>query len=437
MSETTPSLIGERYLIGGELGRGGMAVVHRAWDCVLNRDVAVKMLSGLTMDSTARDRFQHEGELLARLSHPGLIILFDAGTHDDRPYLVMELITGGTLTDSIRAHRPTLDEVAAIGAALADTLAYVHECGIVHRDVKPSNVLIGTDRRVWLADFGIAKLLDSAVRHTATGLTVGTAAYLSPEQIRGHPAGSASDIYALGLVLLETVSGHPAFPGTPDVAALARLTEAPAIGNALPEPLRSLLGAMTADQADRRPTAAEVATRLRAMGPSLSLTEPTEARASGSVGIWPGGEDAVVTAEGLTATGETTRPASAGEPARNHRWTIAGGITLAAASGLVLVLTAPLSGPDQPGSAARPAPTGPTSTESAPSALSTNGPGPAVTGVPTGDRRTTSTTNPTQLTAAPTTVPATSSPDATTKANGKGKAKGKAQAPGQLKKGDG
>ncbi len=181
-SDTAPFLVGERYLIGEAVGHGGTAVVHRAWDSVLNRDVAVKMLARLAMDGSARARFEDEGQTLARLNHPGLTTLFDAGTEQGRPYLVMEFVEGQTLGEYCRRHWPSTDEVMTIGAALAETLAYVHSCGIVHRDVKPSNVLLGPEQRVRLADFGIARLLESVVRHTETGLTVGTVAYLAPNR---------------------------------------------------------------------------------------------------------------------------------------------------------------------------------------------------------------------------------------------------------------
>ncbi len=258
-----PALLGDRYLLGRELGHGGMAVVYQAWDSRLDRDVAVKVMREVVRDPAHRERFQVEGQTLAGLSHPGLIMLLDAGTEGDRPFLVMELVTGETLADLTRRRWLGVPEVAAIGRALAEALSYVHGQGIVHRDVKPSNVLVGPDERIRLADFGIARLLDSPVRHTATGLMLGTAAYLSPEQVRGESASAASDVYALGLVLIESLTGRPVFSGPPHVAALARLIEAPVIDEGLPATLRDVLTAMTADRPADRPTATEVAVRLK------------------------------------------------------------------------------------------------------------------------------------------------------------------------------
>jgi serine/threonine protein kinase len=263
-SDTAPSLLGDRYLLCEQIGRGGTAVVHRAWDRMLDRDVAVKMLDGQAMGGSARARFEDEGQTLARLSHPGLITLFDTGLDQGRPYLVMELVRGQTLTARCRQDALAADEVTRIGTALAETLAYVHASGIVHRDVKPSNVLLGDDGRVRLADFGIARLLGSTVRHTDTGVTLGTATYLAPEQVRGEAVSSACDVYALGLVLLEALTGRPAYSGSLHEVALARLTSPPLIARDLPAHLRSLLRAVTATDPRARPTAEQVATALRA-----------------------------------------------------------------------------------------------------------------------------------------------------------------------------
>jgi serine/threonine protein kinase len=159
----------------------------------------------------------------------------------------MELVQGQTLAERCRQYWLPVHEVVSIGVALAETLAYVHARGIVHRDVKPSNVLLGDDQRVRLADFGIARLLESTVRHTDTGVTIGTAAFLAPEQVRGEAITSACDIYALGLVLLEALTGRTAYSGSVHEVALARLTRPPLIGHdlpALPRPRTRLLSAI-------------------------------------------------------------------------------------------------------------------------------------------------------------------------------------------------
>jgi serine/threonine protein kinase len=264
-------LLGGRYHLGEEIGRGGMGVVHRAWDAELSRHVAVKILRDRADDPGARARFRVEGETLARLSHPHLISVFDAATDGAEPYLVMELVDGESLAELGRGRWLEADVVAGIGADVAEALEHVHAHRIVHRDVKPGNVLIGPDGNAKLADFGVARLLDGFTRHTATGVTIGTARYLSPEQVRGEALTGASDIYALGLVLIEALSGEPAFAGTWDVVALARLTTSPRIDEFWPEPLRGLLIAMTAIDPLQRPTAAEVAAVLRGVQTGTDL----------------------------------------------------------------------------------------------------------------------------------------------------------------------
>ena len=188
--------------------------------------------------------------------------VYDAGTDDaGRPWVVMELVLGETLADALR--RGPLEPVrtAEVGRVLAEALAHVHAEGLVHRDVKPANVLLGRDGRVRLTDFGIARLVDAA-RVTATGLTVGTAGYLSPEQVTGSHVGPPSDVYSLGLVLLECLTGAREYPGTAVEVALARLSRQPRVPADLPAGWPGLLEAMTAREPAGRPTAGEVATEL-------------------------------------------------------------------------------------------------------------------------------------------------------------------------------
>jgi serine/threonine protein kinase len=254
-----------------------MADVYRAHDLVLGRAVAVKLLRNTAVGDRERARFTDEARTLARLNHPGLVTILDAAVTDDVPYQVMELVEGPSLADCCRAGALEPARVAAIGAQLADALAHAHEAGIVHRDLKPGNVLLGADNRALLTDFGIARLLSAAARHTITGATIGTPAYLAPEQVRGRDVTPATDVYALGLVLLEALTGKRAYRGAPVEAALARLTASPAIPDAVPAEWHGLLRAMTASEPAERPSAAAVASTLRGLASGVDPAAATAA----------------------------------------------------------------------------------------------------------------------------------------------------------------
>ncbi|MDO9378489.1 MAG: protein kinase [Nocardioidaceae bacterium] len=259
-------LVDGRYRLAERLGRGGMADVHRAHDEVLGRDVAVKLVRGAPDEdvSEASRRQVEEARIAARVAHPGLVTIFDSGTHDGDPYLVMQLLEGVTL-DRLLVDGPLPgDAVRRLAAGLAPALAVVHAAGIVHRDLKPANVMVdgGRDHPVpTLTDFGISRLLD-AVGHTLPGTVVGTARYLSPEQVRGGEAQPASDVYALGLVLLECLTGQHPFPGTQEETLVARVHRGPIVPTSLGPRWTRLVSATTQDDPDRRPTAAEVAHEL-------------------------------------------------------------------------------------------------------------------------------------------------------------------------------
>jgi serine/threonine protein kinase len=271
-----------RYALDAVLGRGGMADVYRATDSVLEREVAVKVLRSHTTDDADRARFREEAQMLAALDHPNLVTVLDAGVSDDVAYLVMDLIDGKSLAPFCRGRGIAGHRVARIGADLAGVLGYVHARGIVHRDVKPGNVLLGTAGRVKLADFGIARLIGDTVRHTRTGQAIGTAAYLAPEQVRGEPVTAASDVYSLGLVLLEALTGRRAYTGGPMEAALARLDHAPLIPSSLPTGWPALLTQMTAFAPDARPTMAEIEPVLRAL--EVASTPSSGRRVTDQVG---------------------------------------------------------------------------------------------------------------------------------------------------------
>lgn len=271
-------MLAGRYELGARLGQGGMADVYRGVDHVLGRQVAVKVLRETTDDESDRARFVIEARTLARLSHPGLVTVLDAGIglraddagpdtapmSVDQPFLVMELVDGPTLAQVLADGGLEPAELQSIGTRLAEALAYVHAQGVVHRDVKPANVLLDCERSVKLTDFGIVRLLGDNARHTGTNQMIGTAAYLAPEQVTGQPVTPATDVYSLGLLLLEASTGERVYPGTALESALARLHQPPRIPDELPAAWRELLGRMTAIDPGARPSAAEVAVQLSA-----------------------------------------------------------------------------------------------------------------------------------------------------------------------------
>ncbi len=251
-----------RYRLVRPIARGGMGDVFEAEDARLQRAVAVKIFrSGPAAD---RARFDKEVTVLAALDHPGLVRVFDAGEHDGDAFVVLELVDGPTLASRVSAAAVPPHEVAQLGRAMADALAYVHAQGVVHRDVTPSNILCGPDGRPRLADFGIAQLVDST-RLTASATTIGTAAYMAPEQVQGHETTAAADVYSLGLVLLELLTGRKAFEGSPHEVAVARLVRPPDTTTDVPGPWRGLLAEMTDRAAPNRPSASEVCRRIDAV----------------------------------------------------------------------------------------------------------------------------------------------------------------------------
>ncbi|HEU4666780.1 MAG TPA: protein kinase [Arthrobacter sp.] len=268
------TVLGERYRVGQVIGDGGMGSVYRGTDVVLGREVALKVFRADVTDPDELRRQQAEARMLAGLNHPGLVTLFDTGTllsgGREVPFLVMELVSGTDLRNHLASGPLPGAEVARLGAELAGALQYIHHRGVVHRDIKPANILLtrytaDSPLRPKLADFGIARMLDGA-RVTATNMVPGTAAYLSPEQASGGQVGPPADIYSLGLVLLEALTGRVAFPGPPLEAAVARLSQDPEIPDALGPRWPPLLAAMTARNPQDRPEASAVAAELGAAG---------------------------------------------------------------------------------------------------------------------------------------------------------------------------
>lgn len=295
----TGVLLAGRYRLTARIGRGGTADVFEARDELLHRAVAVKLFRVDSPAGADRRRVQAEARTLASLRHPGLVAVYDAGTlggeDDGTPFLVMELVRGPALLKRL-ADGPLSDVQAALaGAEVAGTLGYVHSLGIVHRDVKPANILLDEPTAARstfaakLTDFGIARLLDST-RMTMEGMTIGTANYLSPEQAEAGPVGAASDLYSLGLVLIECLTGQVAFPGVGVEAALARLHRQPQVPREFGPAWAGRLTALTARDPNSRPTALQAASRLRVLA-----GQPADAGLAGVPGIDRGDLEAAST----------------------------------------------------------------------------------------------------------------------------------------------
>ncbi|WP_019631607.1 serine/threonine-protein kinase [Actinomadura atramentaria] len=264
----TPGLVlNDRYRLLDRLATGGMGEVWRARDDALARDVAVKLpRPAFALDPAAGARFAAEARFAAALRHGAIAQVFDTGEHDGRPYLVMELLAGEPLA-AVLARRGGLPVAAALDvlAQAADALAAAHAAGIVHRDVKPANLMVGPDGTVKITDFGIARG-PAGMSDTQSGVVMGTALYLSPEQASGGRATPASDLYALGVVAYECLTGMPPFDGDTPVAIAYRHVqeEPPELPPHVPAPVRALVAELLAKDPAARPAgAALVARRLR------------------------------------------------------------------------------------------------------------------------------------------------------------------------------
>ncbi len=279
LDQETAGLFAGPYRLGRLLGRGGMADVYASVDARTGDPVAVKVFRDT--DLGGADRRSAEVGMLTGLRHPNLVELIDAGTDHGCEFLVMALVEGPTLGQACRHRRLPLSRSAQIAAAVGDALAYVHAGDVVHRDVKPDNVLLGPGPRVRLADFGIARTM-SATRATQSGLVLGTAAYLAPEQVTGGEVGPPADVYALGLVLLECLSGHREYPGAALESAMARLHRRPQLPAELPAGWAALLAAMTATDPAARPSAGSAAGALHQLAAAPHATVAALAQVMGA-----------------------------------------------------------------------------------------------------------------------------------------------------------
>lgn len=352
----TAVVLDGRYRLGEVIGRGGMSSVYTARDENLGRDVALKLFAPQAAEADELKRQEAEIKLLATLNHPSLVTLFDAGVdtrvpEQPRPFLTMELVEGQDLRSRLRHSRVPLDELAVIGAGIADALAYVHGLGIIHRDIKPANILLiqqrpGEPVRPKLTDFGIARILDGT-RLTATGTMVGTAAYLSPEQAMGSPLSPATDIYSLGLVLLECVKGTVEYPGSAVESAVARLHRAPEVPGDLPEEWQQLLTSMTAIEPLDRPSAADLEVALRRALVSPEYVPGTVAEEVTRVLPAPPTRRPSVLPEGRDAAAEETATPSA-SPRRGRRAWLASAVAAAALIAGAFAVTVAVTAPKTP-----------------------------------------------------------------------------------------
>jgi serine/threonine protein kinase len=264
---TIPEKIG-RYIIKDELGRGGMATVYQAYDPSFDREVAIKILpSEMLHDPQFRSRFALELKTVAGLEHPSIVPVYDVGEEDGQPYYVMRYMTGGPLSRLINKGKFSLQDTARIIEKLAQGLAYAHKKGVIHRDLKPDNILFDEHGDPFISDFGVAKLTESSVSLTGSGI-IGTPAYMSPEQAKGVEVDSRSDIYSLGVIVYQMLSGQQPFKSiTPMGVVVKHITEAiPEILNTNPDlPLEVdtiIKTALAKEREARYPTAVALAKAL-------------------------------------------------------------------------------------------------------------------------------------------------------------------------------
>ena len=220
-----PEKIG-RYEVKSELGRGGMATVYRAVDPNSGREVAIKVLPREMMhDPQFRERFEREIKMIASLEHPAIVPVYDVGDIDGQPYFVMRFMTGGSLSDLIEKGSIPIEDTAKIIEKIAQGLAYAHRKGVIHRDLKPDNILFNDDGEPFISDFGVAKISESTSNLTGSGV-IGTPAYMSPEQAQGNEVDLRSDVYGLGVIVYQMLSGHqPYSADTPMGVVVKHITE--------------------------------------------------------------------------------------------------------------------------------------------------------------------------------------------------------------------
>lgn len=303
------------YRVVAPLGRGGMASVYTAYDPHLDRRVALKVLPAeFLRDGTFAERFRREAQVAARLEHPHIVPIHAFGIEDGVPWMSMRLVTGGAWAARLATGVRPAGEVLAVLRDVAAALDYAHAHGIVHRDVKPPNVLLDDAGRAYLADFGIARLLEGAPSLTATGLIAGTPSYMAPEQALGQPAGPATDVYALTVVAYEALSGRVPFEATTPVAVLMKhVQEAPPRALLVPPSVAAVLERGLAKDPLARwlscgafVAALEQAFGATASAPTLASREPAPTLAAD--GVAPLETTRAASPEGVVATQPARAP---------------------------------------------------------------------------------------------------------------------------------
>lgn len=299
---SSDSLIGQtigNYRIISRLGRGGMATVYRARQVSMSRDVAIKIMSSdLAEDPQYEARFAREAEVIANLQHPRVLPVHDFGRDGDHFYLVMRLIEGESLYQRLLRGPLTLAQATRYVAQIAEALDYAHSQGVIHRDLKPNNILIDALDNLYLMDFGLAKLLAATQSLTQTGTVIGTPAYMAPEQWRGEPVDARTDIYALGVILYEMLVGHPPFESdTPFTLMYKHVNDPPPAPREqrpdLPEAIEAvILTALAKSPLDRYPSAGALASDLVRAAQASGLPDTAQLIAAAPIAAPPEPESA-------------------------------------------------------------------------------------------------------------------------------------------------